>query len=171
MNPAATSPSALPPLPPAPAPARRWVITTTTGETITGHLPAWATADPSEHGLPPKELSACLADINHSRQFPGHVLPLYSPANPDGQPTPVEILHGSIDCNPYATAPDTRIPVANLHLAGEYWLTDLDPHELAQLANGLRTLADRLDHDTIPTLIDARTDWTTHHPHTAGARS
>jgi hypothetical protein len=95
---------------------------------------------------------------------------VYSPVGPGGQPAPVEVLHGSIDCNPYAPDPEPRIPVANLRLAGECWLTDLGPDDLGQLANTLRHLADRLDGRVIPALIAARADWSAHHPHTAGAR-
>lgn len=144
---------------------RRWTITMTTGETISGRLPAWATDDPSENGVLPEELAARLADINYSKQFPGQVLRVYSPASRDGRSTPVEVLHSSIDCNPYAPDPDPRTPVANIHLAGECWLTDLGPGELGQLAKGLRVVADRLDHDVIPALIDARTEWAAHHSH------
>ncbi|MFJ2955012.1 hypothetical protein OG896_20425 [Streptomyces sp. NBC_00669] len=146
------------------------MITTTTGETATGHLPSWAEVDPSEQEVPPEELAVRLADINHSLKLPGQVLRAYSPANPTGRPTPVEVLHGSIDCTPYATAPELTTPVVNLLLAGEHWLTDLGPTDLTQLAGGLRALAARLEDDVVPALIEARTEWTTYHPHTAGVR-
>lgn len=148
---------------PASTPARRWMITTTDGESRAGYLPTWATHDPSEQGVSPEELAVRLADINHHVGFPGQILRVYSPANPDGQPTPVEVLHASIDCNPHAPDPELRIPVANLHLAGEYWLTDLGPEELVHLAKGLRTLADRLADDVVPILAAARDDWHAHH--------
>jgi hypothetical protein len=172
MNPAVPSPSALPT--PAttgtPRPAQRWAITTATGETTTGHLPAWAEGDPSERNVPQKELATRLADINHQAHFPGQTLRAYSPGNPTDEPTELEILHSSIDCTPYATAPELRIPVANIHVAEEYWLTDYGPEDLTALANSLRAVADRLDHDIIPTLNDARADWSAHHPHTTGTR-
>ncbi|WP_328461106.1 DUF6907 domain-containing protein [Streptomyces sp. NBC_00448] len=149
-------------------PTRRWAITTTTGETAIGHLPAWASTDPSEHDVPPNQLAARLADINHHVRFPGEILRVYSPANPERHPTPVEVLHTSIDCNPYAPDPEPCIPIANLHLAGEYWLTDLGPEELGHLADGLRALADRLDHQVRPTLIAARSDWTGYQSRSTG---
>ncbi|MEW1862431.1 hypothetical protein AB0399_18995 [Streptomyces sp. NPDC088194] len=169
--PAPATPPELNPKPrpnPKPKPARRWAITTTTGDTAIGHLPDWASTDPSEHDVPPHQLAARLADINHHVRFPGQVLRVYSPANSERHPMPVEVLHTSIDCNPYAPDPEPRVPVANLHLAGEYWLTDLDPEELGHLAGSLRTLADRLDHQVRPTLVAARSDWTRHPSRTTG---
>jgi hypothetical protein len=162
MNPDPTPGTAGLPAPaPAPAPARRWTLVTTTGHIVTGHLPDWATDDPSEHNVPPEQLAARLADINHHHPFPGRTVRVYTPANGHAEPVEEEVLHGSIDCNPCAPAPDPRIPVVNLHLAGETWITDLGPTELTHLATQLRAQADLLDHKIVAALIAARRDWAT----------
>jgi hypothetical protein len=144
--------------------ARRWLITTTDGRTESGHLPAWATDDPSEQRVPVDQLGARLADITHHRAFPGQTLRVYSPTADAAQPEPVQILRSSIDCNPHAPRGEPRIPMANVHIVDETWITDLSPDDLTDLANGLRAVADRLDHEVIPTLHAARADWNIHHP-------
>jgi hypothetical protein len=50
---------------------RTWTVTTTSGHTLTGHLPAWADTDPSTTGIPLERLGAHLADIRHHTAFPG----------------------------------------------------------------------------------------------------
>jgi hypothetical protein len=145
---------------PTPAPARHWTLATTDGQTVTGYLPDWATDDPSERNIPPGQLEARLADINHHRPFSGQTVRVYTPANTHAEPVEEEVLHGSIDCNPYATQPEARTPVVNLHLAAESWITDLDPDDLTHLANQFRTQADHLDHTVRSALIAARNDWT-----------
>lgn len=143
----------------SPTTANRWIITTTNGETITGHLPSWAAEDPTEHAVPPNELDTRLADISHSTQFPGLALRAYSPAHPTAHPTPTEIFHSSIDCTPYADRPQSRIPVVNIHIARDLWLTDLGVKELDELVTTLLALSERLDHQVLPALVAARADW------------
>jgi hypothetical protein len=138
-------------------PERQWAIITTGGHVVTGYLPTWATTDPSERDVPLDELADRLADINHWAAFPGQTITVHTPET--GRPIEEEILHGSIDCNPYADAPEPRIPVANIHVAAECWISDLDPDDLARLAAQLRAQADRLEHQVRPALIAARTDW------------
>ncbi len=150
---------------------REWTITTTSGVTVSGYLPRWAQEDPSEVDVPPEELAARLADITHHVDFPGQMLDSYSPGNPTSHDAPLEILRSSIDCNPYATGSDPRCPVVNIRIAGEFWLTDLGPKEVAGLVAKLRTLADRLDRDIIPTLDNARSDWTNRPMTSTGGRS
>lgn len=138
---------------------RHWRITTRDGDTVAGPLPAWAGCDPSEDGVPPAELPVRLADITHHAAFPGQTVTVYSPSHASGQPCDVEILHGSIDCVPFAEQPASRVPVVNLRLTDECWITDLTPDDLAALSAQLRSQADRLDREIRPTLIAARSDW------------
>lgn len=172
MNPAVPSPTALPATETASAArtVRQWAITTTTGEQITGYLPSWATEDPSEADVPPEELAARLADICHFTEFPGQVLQAYSPGNATDAPQALEIMRSSINCAPYSPTPALALPVATVRVAGEYWITDLDPTDLAEIVKGLRATADRLDHVVIPQLDDIRAEWTTHHTSGTGAR-
>jgi hypothetical protein len=138
-----------------------WTITTTTGYTAAGYLPPWAEGDPSRSGIPPQHLATELTDITHQQPFPGQLI---TAALTDDQPAQeTVILSGSIDCTPYSEDPTSRQPVANLQLIDDYWLTNLDPDQLATSATQLRTQADHLDHQVRPALIAARIDWTAHH--------
>ncbi|WUH19538.1 hypothetical protein OG370_19060 [Streptomyces sp. NBC_00448] len=84
---------------------------------------------------------------------------MYSPSHASGQPCDVEILHGSIDCVPFAEQPASCVPVVNLRLTDDCWITDLTPDALAALAAQLRAQAYRLDREIRPALITARSDW------------
>jgi hypothetical protein len=75
-----------------------------------------------------------------------------------------QVLWGSIDCIPYAEDPEPRIPVVNIAIIEDYWINDLDPDGLTELAARLRAQADRLENEIRPRLIAARTDWA-HHQH------
>ncbi|BBA99045.1 hypothetical protein RVR_5501 [Actinacidiphila reveromycinica] len=172
MNPAVPSPTALP-APESDGTARslrQWLLTTTTGEQVSGHLPPWATEDPSEQEVPAEELAARLADVCHYREFPGQVLRAYSPGNSSDAPEELEVMSSSITCAPYAPAPELALPVVTVRVAGEYWMTDLDPTGVADLVAGLRAVADRLDSVVIPQLNTIRTEWTAHHTSGTGAR-
>ncbi|MFJ2955709.1 DUF6907 domain-containing protein [Streptomyces sp. NPDC087270] len=170
MNPAVPSPAALPATEPdaTTSSALKWLIATTTGEQVSGYLPAWAAEDPSESDVPPEELAARLADVCHYREFPGQVLRAYSPGNTSNEPEGLEVMSSSITCTPYAPAPELAAPVVTVRVAGEYWMTDLDPTGVADLVAGLRAVADRLDGVVIPQLNDIRAEWAAHH--SAGAR-
>ncbi|WP_031512567.1 DUF6907 domain-containing protein [Streptomyces sp. NRRL F-5123] len=142
-------------------PTQTWTITTTTGYTAAGYLPPWAETDPSTTDIPPHHLATELADLTHHQPFPGQRIAV---TLTDDQPAPeTVILSGSIDCAPYSEDPTSREPVANLQLVDDYWLTNLDPNQLATIAAQLRTQADHLDHQVRPALIAARNDWTAHH--------
>ncbi|WP_328917026.1 MULTISPECIES: DUF6907 domain-containing protein [unclassified Streptomyces] len=143
------------------APAKTWTLTTTNGYAATGHLPAWAEEDPTETGVPLDRLSAQLADITHRAAFNGLCLPV---VNGNGPAQEAEILSGTLECVPYADAPEPNVPVVNLRIIDDHWITGLDPTALTDLATTLRTHADHLDHHINPALTAARTDWTTHHP-------
>jgi hypothetical protein len=149
---------------------RQWAITTTTGERTTGYLPPWATENPSEQDVPPQELAARLDGIRHVAEFPGQVLHAYPPGNTTDTPQGMEILRASITCTPYASEPEPAIPVATVWVADAHQIADLDPTGLAEIVEGLRAVADRLDHVVIPHLNDIRAAWTTHHTSRTGAR-
>ncbi|WP_435178721.1 DUF6907 domain-containing protein [Actinacidiphila sp. bgisy145] len=146
------------------------MITTTAGEQVSGYLPPWAAEDPSEADVPPEELAARLADVCHYREFPGQVLRAYSPGNSSVAPEELEVMSSSITCTPYAPAPELALPVVTVRVAGEYWMTDLDPAGVADLVAGLRAVADRLDGVVIPQLNDIRAEWTAHHTSGTGTR-
>ncbi|BBA99054.1 hypothetical protein RVR_5515 [Actinacidiphila reveromycinica] len=127
---------------------------------MAGPLPSWADCDPSEDGVPPTELPVRLSDITHHAEFPGQTVTVYSPSHASGRPCDIEILHGSIDCIPFAEQPACRVPVVNLRLTDDCWITDRTPDGLAALSAQLRSQADRLDREIRPALITARSDWT-----------
>jgi hypothetical protein len=138
---------------------RTWTITTTSGCTVTGHLPGWATADPSEEGVSADRLAVALDDVNHHAPFEGLSLSVFTPGRPVDGPEAAPFFRGGIDCNPFAAAPEPCVPVANIEVLPDFWLNDLDPDGLAGAAAMLRTLADRLDNELRPALVAARADW------------
>ncbi|WP_328915024.1 MULTISPECIES: DUF6907 domain-containing protein [unclassified Streptomyces] len=145
---------------------RTWTVTTTSGHTLTGYLPAWADTDPSLTDIPHDLLPLRLADICHREVFEGtalHLCPPPSAAEP-GAARDEQVLWGTIECTPYAENPATRIPVVNIAVIDDYWITNLDPDTLTELATELRAQADRLDHEIRPRLTTARADWAQHHP-------
>jgi hypothetical protein len=144
----------------APAAPRTWSISTTTGLTVSGHLPPWATEDPSETGVPADQLPRRLADLNHHAPFDGLTLQVSAPGHPNSHEP---FFRGGIDCDPYADPPDPRIPVAHLEVLPDYWLHDLTPADLTTLSDTLRTLAALLESTLHPALTRARHDWSTHH--------
>jgi hypothetical protein len=74
-----------------------------------------------------------------------------------------EVFCGTIDCHPYTNDPAPRVPVANIRIVDDYWITNLDPAELADIAAKLRAQADWLDNEVRPALAATRDDWTAHH--------
>ncbi|SEG42151.1 hypothetical protein SAMN05216223_10586 [Actinacidiphila yanglinensis] len=152
-----------PPVPTgSPAPPglpRRWTLSAADGHTLSGYLPPWAGDDPSEHNVPVGELADRLADIHHCARFPGQTAAVYTAADRTGRPCEQEILSCTLDCTPYAEPPEPRVPVVNLHLCEESWITDLDPDGLLRVADLLRAQADRLDRVVRPALLAARNDW------------
>lgn len=75
------------------------------------------------------------------------------------------ILSAGLDCRPYAEAPDERIPVAHLHLAGDHWITGLDPDALTEVAELLHAQDVHLETEVRPRLAAARADWARQHAH------
>jgi hypothetical protein len=153
-------PSALPA--PRPAAPRRWTLTATDGRTLTGHLPAWAGADPSEHNVPPDAWEDRLADVHLTRRFAGRTVPVYSATSPAPGPVAEEAFSCTLDCNPHAEGPEPRVPLVNMHLCGDSWFTDLGPEDLTRLAATFRWVANRLDREVRPALVDAQEDWAGH---------
>lgn len=138
-----------------------WTIIAATDYAAAGYLPPWVEVDSSTMDIPPHHLATELPDLTHHHPFPGQRIAV---ALTDDQPAPeTVILSGSIDCALYSEDPTSREPVANLQLIDDYWLTSLDPDQLATIATRLRTQADHLDHQIRRALIAARTDWTAHH--------
>lgn len=141
-----------------------WTITTDTGFSISGHLPTWADDDPSQNQLPVDRLGIALSDINHHHDVCGEILalPLRTPEDHGRHDQAVPVLCGSIDCNPYAAAPELRVPVFNFHLVDDYRIEALGPDGITELAAILRAHADALDQRVRPALIEARNDWARH---------
>jgi hypothetical protein len=145
----------------SPGSGRRWVIATTTDVTVEGYLPEWADCDPSMSELPLDLLSFRLADLCHRDVFEGLSLRVRSPPSEGefGRVEKKQVLWGTIDCCPYAEEPELRQPLVNVALIGDFWIRDLDPDGVAELAALLRAHADRLDHEVLPRLVAARVDW------------
>jgi hypothetical protein len=137
---------------------RTWTITTICGCTVSGYLPAWAEADPSEAGVLLDEITALVADMNHWTRFPGQRMAV---AHRGVETEDSEVFRTSINCNPYVGGPLPRLPVANIRIVGDYWLHGLTPTALADVATQLRAQADLLDDEIRPQLIAAREDWLT----------
>lgn len=134
-----------------------WQLGTTSDFAVSGYLPSWAEEDPSQDGVEITDLGVKLADIVHSTAIPGQYMRLSTTDAPAERSV---ILSGSIDCRPYAADPDRRVPVANLQLVDDYWMHDLDPDQLAEIAVTLREQADHLYQVVRPSLVAARADWT-----------
>ncbi|WP_405583912.1 DUF6907 domain-containing protein [Streptomyces sp. NBC_01190] len=143
-----------------------WTVSTTAGYRAKGYLPSWADEDPSEEGVPLDRLPIRLIDIRHCEFFDGQSLPVRSPAaggEAASRAWKEQVLWGNIVCSPYAEDPGLRIPVANVAVVDDYWISDLDPEGVAALAAALRAQADRLDHEVHPRLIAIRADWEQQH--------
>jgi hypothetical protein len=137
-----------------------WTIAATAGRAVTGYLPAWADSDPTATHVPPDQLSVALADVSHRSYFDGQLAHVHNAAS---SATDERLLWGVLVCNPYAEDPHPRVPVVNVAIVDDYWITHLDPDGLAELAAKLRAQADRLDHEIRPQLVAARTDWDAQH--------
>jgi hypothetical protein len=87
-------------------------------------------------------------------------LPDWAEDDPSESGVPVAGLSARLD-DVWHRAP--RVPVVNLLIVDDYWITDLDPNGLAEVAARLRAQADRLDREVGPALVAAREDWAAHH--------
>jgi hypothetical protein len=142
--------------------ARRWSITTTTGVTVTGHLPGWAETDPSQDGVPHDRLQTHVADIHHSQWFTGQTVTVDMPGfDHDRYIGEYEALVPTMRCLPHSDDPADRVPVVVVDaVAGsDHYIGPLDPDGVADLAAKLRAQADRLTNEVLPALVAAREDW------------
>lgn len=138
-----------------------WTLTTADGETVRGYLPGWAEEDPSRTGIPPEALRNAVYDVVHRASFDGQPLRLAPGGYGPGEDT--WIFGGNIECAPETDDGQTPIPVVNVHLIEDFWISGLGPDELAALIAQLRAQADLLEHDVRPRLITCRADWEAHH--------
>ncbi|WUH92325.1 hypothetical protein OG900_20920 [Streptomyces sp. NBC_00433] len=136
-----------------------WTIATTAGREVTGHLPAWADSDPTATNVPLDQLPVALADISHRSYFDGQLVRVHNAAS---SATDERLLWGVLVCAPYAEDPHPRVPVVNVAIVDDYWITHLDPDGLTKLAAKLRAQADRLDQEIRPQLVAARENWAAH---------
>lgn len=142
-------------------PGRSWTIATSDGYVTRGYLPGWAEEDPSRTGVRPAKLRNTLHDIIHRAQFDGQLIQVARGGYGPGEQA--WVFAGAIECIPDPGDGTRPIPVVNIHLFDDYWLTGLGPNELSVFTAQLRAQADRLDHDVRPRLIAYRADWSTHH--------
>jgi hypothetical protein len=141
-------------------PGRIWTITATDDTTASGYLPGWAEEDPSRTGVPPAAFRNAVHDVIHRAHFDGQLL---RPARGGyGPGADTWALNGTIECIPDTDDGTPPIPVANVHIIEDFWLTGLGPADLSALAAQLRAQADRLENDVRPRLIAYRADWSTH---------
>lgn len=140
----------------------RWTIRTVDGSETTGHLPDWAEDDPSEVHVPLDLLPLRLAQVEHRTFFDGQVVDLAMPS-PGSIAEEEVVFGGSIDCTPYAADPQLRLPVVNIQVGPQCWITGLDPDGIADIAAKLRAQAEHLVDAVRPALIAAREDWDARH--------
>jgi hypothetical protein len=141
-------------------PVRRWTITTTDGQKLSGPLGSWAEEDPSETDVPPESLARRLEDLTLWAAFPGASIAVQSKAFEDWE-TPVEypVMRASLDCYPYEEDPARRSPLLNIELAPECSVIDLDPDRLAVFLAAMRAQLDLLEQVAGKALLDAREEW------------
>lgn len=138
-----------------------WAVSTTSGETVRGHLPSWAADDPSKTGVPPWRLRDELADIAHYADMGGLITSVVRGQDP---PETVAVLAVGMECKPFAEDEEPCVPVVSIQITDDFWIKDLDPDGVADFGQRLWALADRLITIVAPALITARADWSRHHP-------
>jgi hypothetical protein len=141
--------------------AQEWAISTTSGETVRGYLPAWAQHDPSRSGVDPHRLHIALADITHEADAVGMVLPVAHGQEPAEQ---AAVLAVTIVCKPFGDDDEPRAPVASVQIVEDNWIRDLTPDALEQFGQRLQALGDLLATTVAPALSVARADWARYHP-------
>ncbi|MFD7130550.1 DUF6907 domain-containing protein [Streptomyces sp. NPDC059894] len=140
--------------------ARTWSISTESGTTVSGHLPAWAEDDPSKTDLPDDKLHIHLADVTHYQAFPGQPMVINTPFGIDGGRDIYEenVFRATITCSPHSSVPDHRVPTATIAVVEDCVMEDLDAKGVTDIAAKLRAQADRLDQVAVD-LAGARADW------------
>jgi hypothetical protein len=141
---------------------RTWAITTTNGYTASGPLPAFADDDPSTTGVAPERLSAELTDILHWTAFGGQYMRVCPAALDPGEDSVVLTAH--LQCAPYAQEPERRVPLLNIQIAADLWLTDLDPGAALEVADRFEEFVNLLRGTAVPAAVTARTEWAARHP-------
>lgn len=150
-------------------PGRTWTIASLEGDVARGYLPGWAEEDPSRIGIAPERMRHAVHDVIHREPFDGQLLRLAEGGYGPGEQT--WVLSGNIECIPEPGEDEQPVPVVNVHLIEDFWLTGLGPREVAVLAAQLRAQADRLEQEVRPRLVAYRADWAAHQPRSARRRS
>ncbi|NEA73825.1 hypothetical protein [Streptomyces sp. SID13588] len=137
-----------------------WSITTESGATVSGYLPAWTEDDPSKTDLPDGKLHLRLSDVTHYQAFPGQPMVINTPFGIDGGRDIYEenVFCATITCSPHSPTPAHRVPTATITVVEDCVMEDLDPQGVTDVAAKLRAQADRLD-QVAQQLADASTDW------------
>jgi hypothetical protein len=139
---------------------KRWEISTTNGTVVSGPLGTWLQEDPSERGVAPEKLGLRLADLNQWTEFSGMARGVHSTCFGDStEQVEVELLRVSLDCRPFDEDPAQRVPLVNVEVAPECWVTNLDPEGLAEFVAGMRAQLDVLEQTVGPALAQAREEW------------
>lgn len=141
--------------------SRTWIISTTNGETMSGYLPAWAEEDPSKSDVAPDQLAVELSDITHEAAFGGQFMRVCPGAQDPGVDT--AMLIALMQCIPFVgDDTETRLPLVNVQVVDDLWITDLDPSGVLEVAEKFRSFADLLVDTVAPSLSAARAEWTEH---------
>ncbi|MET7679043.1 hypothetical protein [Streptomyces sp. NPDC005423] len=140
--------------------ARTWSITTESGATVSGHLPAWTEGDPSRTDLPDDKLQLHLSDVTHYQALPGQPMVINTPFGIDGGREIYEenVFCATITCSPHSPIPAHRVPTATITVVEDCVMEDLDPQDVTAVAAKLCAQADRLN-QVARQLADARADW------------
>ena len=141
--------------------SRAWAISTTNGETMTGYLPTWAQDDPSKSGVAPDQLAVELSGITHEATFGGQFMRVCPGAEDPGEDTAV--LIALIQCAPFAgDGTEARPPLVNVQVLDDFWIMNLDPSGVLEVAATFRSFADLLVNTVAPSLSAAHAEWTEH---------
>ncbi len=141
---------------------RTWSIVTTTGEAMTGFLPAWAEEDPSRAGVEPGRLSVELSDVTHEAWFGGRLMRVCPGGQDPGEDSAV--LGAVLRCRPFAGGSDAaaRTPLVGIQIVDDFWIEDLDPSGVVEVAGRFRAFAELLVTEVAPALTRARAEWAEH---------
>jgi len=125
---------------------------------MSGYLPGWAEDDPSSTGVPMGRLALELSDMTHEAFFGGQLMRVCPGGWDPGADTAV--LGAVMQCRPFDVVP--AVPLVSVQLLDDFWVTDLDPTGVVDVAERFRSFADLLVHTVAPALTSARRDWAEH---------
>ncbi|WP_405592652.1 DUF6907 domain-containing protein [Streptomyces sp. NBC_01190] len=138
-----------------------WAITTTDGHTVSGYLPDWAQEDPSKTGVAPDRLPIELSDMTHEASFGGQLIRVCPAAEDPGEDSAV--FTALMQCSPFVEDnPEARVPLVNIRIFEDFWITNLDPSGVVEAAERFRDFADLLTNKVAPELSAARSAWAEH---------